>query len=116
MRAKSYPADLIIVLLALPMLWAVVVSLERDDERQAPLIVDSRVNPNAAPWWELTSLPKVGEVTAKAIIAYREQEVGAALDRGEQDVRAFKEAADLDSVPRIGVKTIARVAPHLRFR
>lgn len=65
------------------------------------------VDPNTAPWWELTALPGVGEATARQVIAYRE----AHADRAP----VFREPSDLEPVPDIGPRTIQRIVPHLRF-
>lgn len=69
--------------------------------------IQTCVNPNTAPWWELMALPDVGEATARGIVAYRE------VHRERTPV--FRSAADLEPVPDIGPKTIARIAPHLCF-
>lgn len=68
-----------------------------------------RVDPNTAPWWELTILPGVGESTARAIVEHRRQ----AQIAGQS--RPFKVAADLEHVHGIGPKTIERLEPLLRF-
>ncbi len=71
------------------------------------------VDPNAAPWWELTVLPRVGEVTARTIVTYRESAGG-----GTSIARAlpvFRRPADLARVRGIGPKTVTRIAPYLRF-
>ncbi len=74
----------------------------------APLpALQSRIDPNTAPWWELMALPDIGESTARKIVEYRE----ARADRAP----VFRTAADLEPVPDIGPKTIARIASHLRF-
>lgn len=69
--------------------------------------VQIKLDPNTAPWWELTLLPELGESTARAIVAYRE----AHADRAP----VFRTPADLEPVPDIGPKTIQRIAPYLRF-
>jgi competence protein ComEA len=63
------------------------------------------VNPNTAPWWELTALPGVGDVTAHRIVQYR--------DAHATGKPVFRHPADLDAVPGIGPKTVARVTPYL---
>ena len=65
------------------------------------------VDPNTAPWWELTALPDIGESTARKIVEYREVHA----DRSP----VFRRPDDLEPVPGIGPKTIRRIAPHLRF-
>ena len=65
------------------------------------------IDPNTAPWWELTALPDIGEGTARKIVEYRE----AHADRSP----VFRRADDLEPVPGIGPKTIRRISPYLRF-
>jgi competence protein ComEA len=72
--------------------------------------VRTRINPNTAPWWELTALPRIGEVTARAIVAHRK-----AAATAPSATPAFTRAEDLAAVRGIGPKTVARIAPHLRF-
>lgn len=72
----------------------------------------SAVDPNTAPWWELTVLPRIGEVTAKKIVTYR---VAAASSRPEASP-VFRRAADLERVPGIGPKTVQRIGPFLTFQ
>lgn len=69
------------------------------------------VDVNHAPWWELATVRRIGEVTARKIIARREtirQQPGRVGP-------PFCSVADLDAVRGIGPKTIARIAPFLRF-
>jgi competence protein ComEA len=56
---------------------------------------------NEATWIELSQLPGIGEVKAKAIVARRVKE-------------PFRRVADLLSIPGIGPKTLTRVRPYLR--
>jgi DNA uptake protein ComE-like DNA-binding protein len=65
------------------------------------------IDPNTAPWWELTALPDIGEGTARKIVEYRE----AHADRSP----VFRRPDDLEPVPGIGPKTIRRIGPYLRF-
>jgi len=69
-----------------------------------PNTVVTQVDPNAAPWWELSMLPHLGDSLAREITEYRTE-----IDR------PFVRAADLEQVPGIGPKTVQRLAPHLRF-
>ena len=71
------------------------------------------VDPNRVPWWELTVLPGIGETRARAIVNFRESGGRGPDDRGSGPV--FRYAADLAQVRGIGPKTVARLAPHLRF-
>jgi len=67
------------------------------------------INPNEAPWYDLTLLPRIGEAKARAIVAYRR---GSDHD-GTGEV--FRVASDLEHVSGIGPKTVRRLAPELRF-
>lgn len=72
----------------------------------------SRIDPNTAPWWELTALPGVGPVTARAIVDHRK----AVRDRaGDPAAIVFTRPADLEAVHGIGPKTVAKIAAYLRF-
>jgi hypothetical protein len=73
-------------------------------------LIKSGIDPNVAEWWELTALPRVGEVTAKRIVAYREQHRGQSPDGC-----VFRAADDLARVHGIGPKTVERLRPFLRF-
>jgi len=79
--------------------------------------VDQRIDPNVATWAELVILPRIGEVTAKRIVAYREahQASGAAAPDGQGPPIVFFCPEDLEAVHGIGPKTVARIAPHLIF-
>lgn len=66
----------------------------------------SGLDPNTAKWWELSSLPEIGDGLAKDIVKYREKS-GVA--------RPFRRPADLEEVPGIGPKTVQRIAKYLRF-
>ncbi|MCH7721375.1 MAG: helix-hairpin-helix domain-containing protein [Planctomycetes bacterium] len=70
--------------------------------------VGLRIDPNSAPWWELTIIPGVGETTARRIVSFRSENSGA-VDG------PFRRPADLQAVHRIGPKTAARMAPYLAF-
>jgi hypothetical protein len=70
--------------------------------------VESRIDPNEAPWFELTILPGIGEGKARGIVAHR-------MRRLPEETSVFREAADLDQVPGIGPVTIRRISRELRF-
>ena len=99
----------------LPLAWVALtdgdqrVSVPRNGEPGANASrVASLIDPNTAPWWELTALPRIGEVLARRIVAYRETHRAA---HGESPV--FARAEDLQGVSGIGPKTVARLRPHL---
>ncbi|MCK4659353.1 MAG: helix-hairpin-helix domain-containing protein [Phycisphaerae bacterium] len=71
-----------------------------------------QLDPNTAPWWELTSLPGIGETRAKAIVSYRAQ---TRRETDNPEMVVFRHAHDLQVIKGIGPKTTARIAPYLRF-
>jgi len=70
------------------------------------------INPNTAPWYELTTLPGIGPEGARAVVAYRE---GVAPTPGGPAKPVFLRPADLDAVPGIGPKTLADLAGEVHF-
>ncbi len=73
--------------------------------------VQTRIDPNVAPWWELSTLPRIGRATAEAIIAHRRQAEGSFAGTN----RVFVSPVDLSLVRGIGPVTVQRLAPHMRF-
>jgi DNA uptake protein ComE-like DNA-binding protein len=72
-----------------------------------------KVDPNTAPWWELTVLPGVGEVTAKRIVDYRDtRRCELAVP---DDAPVFRSAADLQQVKGIGPKKSKGMESYLVF-
>ncbi len=68
------------------------------------------IDPNLAPWWELTALPRIGEKIAREVTAQRQK------DKDQSNQRpAFNTPTDLQRVRGIGQKTIRRIAPFLHF-
>ncbi len=63
------------------------------------LVAGTKINPNTAARDELMLLPGVGEVTANRII----------------EARPYKKLEDLLDVDGIGVKTLERLEPFLKF-
>lgn len=82
-------------------------------ERAGSALGSQGIDPNTAPWWELTVLPGVGEITAKRIVEYRDTQ------RREQglpdDAAVFTSADDLQKVHGIGPKKSEQMAPFLAF-
>ena len=77
------------------------------------------VNPNVAPWYELTILPRIGETVAREIVRHRESvaqgQDALAQEQASLAQNPFSSAADLDDVRGIGPITLRRIAPYLRF-
>ena len=73
-----------------------------------PAQAEFAVDPNTAPWWELTAVPRIGPATAMKIVDARRR-----LADGGHPV--FESAGDLDVVRGIGPVTVQRIAPYLRF-
>ena len=81
------------------------------------------VDPNIAPWWELTVLPRIGETIARRIVRFRTSSasdplrVSGSSDDPDPNVDepTFASPADLQRVRGIGPKTVERIAPWLRF-
>lgn len=73
----------------------------------------SGLNPNTAHWWELVALPEIGPTLAGEITRYRDAVRSQSTNPLAGPV--FRTAADLAKVRGIGPKTVARIAPHLRF-
>ena len=71
-----------------------------------------RIDPNIAPWWELTIIPDVGPALARNIVEYRERR---RIENAANERNVFRSIADLDAVKGIGPKTLARMEPHLLF-
>ncbi|HEX8916421.1 MAG TPA: helix-hairpin-helix domain-containing protein, partial [Humisphaera sp.] len=72
--------------------------------------LESRLDPNSAPWEELVALPQLGEKRARAIVEYRDER---AKRRPGQP--AFTQPIDLVVVKGIGLSMVENLTPHLRF-
>ncbi len=75
--------------------------------------VQTCINPNTAPWYELTELPRIGPTLAWRIIQYRQTQPYPNPEQPSSD--AFDSAQDLTAIRGIGPKTVERVKPFLRF-
>lgn len=62
---------------------------------------DEPININTADAEELTELPRIGEVTAARIVAWREEN------------GPFSRVEELMNVPGIGERTFERIRPHV---
>jgi len=93
-------------LLLIAIVWAIVFSAMYKSppiyHLQSIPEADTTLDPNEAPWWELTVLPRVGETLARQIVAQRKQ-------------TPFRCLADLQRVRGIGPKTAQRAARFLHF-
>lgn len=107
------PCPPILFFLWLPMLMTVLPGLFATDATAPVAPVRARVDPNGAPWWELTVLPRIGPSTAREIVRYRES-VGRTSLSVEENV-AFRRPVDLARVRGIGPKTLQRIGPYLHF-
>lgn len=76
-----------------------LVDIDLQPPREAVFTVDV----NHAEWPELAQLPEIGESTARRIVEWRGS-------RGP-----FASLDELDRVPGIGPKTLARIRPYLRI-
>jgi DNA uptake protein ComE-like DNA-binding protein len=81
-------------------------------------VLDGRVDPNTAQWYDMTQLPRVGEALARRIVAYREAKIlewRSAHPREpiEYAPPIFTNAEDLLPVKGIGPKTLDLLRPHL---
>lgn len=70
----------------------------------------SRIDPNAADWQTLSSIPTLGPKRAKDIVAFRER--ARASDRSKV---VFHSSVDLMQVRGIGLATLENVRPYLIF-
>ncbi len=105
-RSANTVALMVVLWLAIVVvaLWAPV------DGRESPLpAARTCIDPNTAPWWELSLLPRVGYATAQAVIDHR---ASLAADERKPGA-AFKTANDLQVVRGIGPKTAQRIRPFL---
>jgi hypothetical protein len=87
------------------------------DNAQPP-VLEGRIDPNTAQWYDLTRLPRVGEALARRIVAYREAKIlewrSAHPDEPAANAPpAFAVPEDLRSVKGIGPKTLDLLRPHL---
>ncbi|GJM26633.1 MAG: hypothetical protein DHS20C16_30480 [Phycisphaerae bacterium] len=117
--AKGPPPKTLFVpfAIAIPLtcIWLAIASARTPIERTtdanniANEVSGLRLNPNTATWSDLALLPRIGQVTARRIVEYRDE------FRTSDDTPAFKNASDLEQVRGIGPITVAKIAPHLKF-
>ncbi|MDO8142248.1 MAG: helix-hairpin-helix domain-containing protein, partial [Candidatus Brocadiales bacterium] len=68
-----------------------------------PEDIKVKLDVNNAPWYELVLLPKLGEVKAKAIVAYREKH------------GSFKSIDELSKVKGINISVLESIRDHIKI-
>jgi|GEM_PF-1286126 len=89
--------------------WNRPARLDQSPATTAAFTLPTRVDPNVASWQELARIPHLGEAIAKRIVAWRDEQ------RSQNNARPFEKLEDLDRVPGLGPKTIARFRAYLDF-
>jgi DNA uptake protein ComE-like DNA-binding protein len=74
------------------------------------VLPESVININTEPASSIERLPRVGAKLAGEIVKYRD---ARRRTTGEKEV--FKNMADLDNVKGIGIKTLDRLRPYIKF-
>ena len=105
------------VVLAVVMGWGLYLGHRRAVPLDEPIVVDrakvaqveQRLDPNVAAWYDLARLPEMGEKTARAIVAFRQQQQARGVPR------PFARPEDLANVPGIGPKTVEIMWRYLKF-
>ena len=98
----------ITILLWVLALGTLLLRPQDGDGLQALRPARASIDPNRAPWWELTMLPRIGEHLARRVVRFRELGAGVATP-------VFCRPADLEGVRGIGPKTVQRISPFLEF-
>jgi hypothetical protein len=107
------PCPMILLFLWVLALTAALPGFFAPDATAPVAPTRASVNPNVAPWWELTILPRIGRRTARRIVRFRES-AGNTSSRTGDNV-AFGHPADLAQVRGIGPRTLQRIGPYLCF-
>lgn len=92
-------------------IWLVATAAWSHDSN-AERLVPAGLDPNSAPWWELTMLPDIGPELARRITHYRDAKAAQGDTNGG---RVFRTARDLDAVPGIGPKRIEGISEFLAW-
>jgi len=100
---------LIVLPTILPQAFRAIFPSQDSAASLLPIPLEQTLDPNAAPWYELSALPGIGDDLAKRIVEFRD----AACASGAE--RAFENTADLQKVRGIGPKTAAKLSPFLRY-
>jgi competence ComEA-like helix-hairpin-helix protein len=80
---------------------------EPSQAKKVVFVQTGKLNPNIASASELAELPSLGPAKARAIVEYRQSQIG--------NENAFKNADDLENVKGIGSKTVEKIKPWLEF-
>lgn len=111
-RADADRLMLVCAMLSLAMIVLVVSHVRSRPVSGSIEEVGAVLDPDMAPWWELTALPEIGPVLAGEIVRYRDSQTIAARNDG---ARVFTEPGDLMKVHGIGPKTVERIKDDLTF-
>lgn len=105
---------LTILLLLWPAMVILVLAHLRATSQPAQMTPPmSAVDPNIAPWWELSVLPRIGPGTAQEIVRFRQ--TTRQDSRPVDKTRVFRRVADLAQIRGIGPKTLQRIGRYLRI-
>ena len=109
----SDPCPTMVACLSVLMVVGLLPALRALVDAGSVLPTMASVNPNTAPWQELTVLPRIGETIARRTVSYRESFGESTSD--PTPGKPFRRPADLTDVRGIGPITVRRVAPYLHF-
>lgn len=113
LSAPSRGTGLLWGILLLVFIRAAIQSADHEPVPADTSRIVHTLDPNVAPWWELSAIPRIGPATALAIEYERRR---AALNSETAPGGAvFRSAADLDRVRGIGPVTAQMISPYLRF-
>ena len=112
-RPSPNPCLTLLVLLGLLMAAGTLRSRPWGSSQRPVPVAVAAVDPNLAPWWELTVLPRIGETLAQRIVNHRESASPTSVGGPARPV--FASVNDLHAVHGIGPKTLQRIGPYLRF-
>ena len=110
-RRSLDPATVLLVLLALMLTVAMLRSISWGHPITPVPPAVTTVDPNLAPWWELTVLPRIGETLASRIVEHREST--PRLFAEARPLPVYTAVEDLQDVRGIGPKTLQRIGPYL---
>ena len=102
---------LVVLILSMAMIVLVAPRLRRHPSSHIRQDVRAAIDPNVAPWWELTVLRDIGPALASEIVRYRTSHA----DLGRDGARWFTRPDDLTLVHGIGPKTVDGIKDDLIF-